>query len=99
MINWKKRVAAAEKRGEFTKKDRFDASNWHTCLTSENPKLRYVNNFSDYHTGTVSNGFKAGMAFHAAVESNDFKLARKLLKIIPKMKSPKSRVPRVWGVL
>lgn len=35
---WADRLAAAVKRGKFTKKDVRDASNWSTCAVGEQPR-------------------------------------------------------------
>lgn len=78
-MTWHERIDAAEKRGEFTLKDRIDAGNWVTCACGEQDE-RIQRHFGGEPYDAILN--RQGTLFMDAVDADDFDAARITLAAI-----------------
>jgi len=74
-VSWEKRIEKAYKRGTFTPKDRYDASEWTTCAVGERAAHSL---FSPWRVICEAPGLRhAGSAFAMHVENDCVEKAAK----------------------
>jgi len=83
-VKWLSRIRKAIKRGRFTLWDLELAHGWATCMVSERPKTRRLEN--DIDNEPISKRLNAlGMEFLVAVENNNpydaLEIRKKILKV------------------
>ena len=77
-MTWRERIAAARKRGRFTKTDVNLAAEWSTCAAGEHDCMPWNVSNLQVAIGLIDDG----AAFAGAVARNEFDTAEQLLDSI-----------------